>query len=154
MKGIVGSMFVRLVVGIASLLLMAPVADAQTFAVEGGLLGTGASDGYYTDSAGGVFVGGQASLPDVNWLQPYANLVVLPTRTTGFSAGAGLRISPAEWIARPQMRVGFAYGDFGVATVGAGIHVGRRGGGLFTVDWATSDGVGYAIVRMGAYYGF
>ena len=140
-------------------LLLPLGAAAQTVTIEGGGAGFGVAAstpfGTVSDGVGGGYAGASVALPGATWLQPFF-------AANGFSilggvaqAGANFRLGPERWLARPVLRAGAAFGSgSGAATGGGGVYIGRRGGGQFTVDWGSIDGVSFAIVHFGAYYSF
>lgn len=140
-------------------LVGAPAAWAQTGIFEGGGAGLGAAVTYrgvtVSDGVGGGYIAGSVSPPAADWLSIFGGVNALADIGTLGQAGASFRLGPANWIAKPVLRGGAAFGDVdALVTGGVGIYIGRRGGGLFTADWSASEGVTYAIVHFGAYYTF
>lgn len=141
---------------IASVLtaLATPVA-AQTVTVEGGGSGLGAAAGSIAvASAGGGYLGANVQVPGATWLMPYLDVNGFADVGVNGQAGIGFQLARAEWIARPVVRIGAVFAEEGAATVGFGVYVGRRAGGLFTADVGSTRGVAFAVIHFGGYYGF
>lgn len=149
----------RFVVVLALVVPWTAPAAAQTVMVEGGLAGLGAAVSFggitVSTGAGGGYLAGDVNIPAVDWFSIYGAANGFADFGAMGQLGAGFRLGPEHWIARPALRGGAAFGSGGgMATGGLGVYIGRRAGGLFTADWAASGGVTYAIVHIGAYYSF
>ena len=152
-------MIVKLGGFVLAFMLLVPLsAAAQTVTIEGGLAGLAVAVdtpyGTLSDGGGGGYAGASVTIPGATWLQPYFAGSGFSEIGSGWQAGANFRLGPERWLARPVARVGGVFSDGAAATGGLGVYVGRSGGGLFTVDWGSTDGVTFAVVHIGAYYGF
>lgn len=64
--------------------------------------------------------------------------------------GVSTRLGPGSWLARPSIRIGTVFNaeDSGL-TVGLGLRVGRRYGGLISADVGEDRGGYFAVVHIG-----
>lgn len=152
-------MIVKLVGLVLAFVLLTPLgAAAQTVTIEGGGAGFGVaartSFGTVSDGVGGAYAGASVAIPGATWLQPYFAGNGFADLGDLWQAGVNLRLGPERWLARPVARVGAAFSDGGEATGGLGVYVGRSGGGLFTVDWGSVEGITFAVVHIGGYFSF
>ena len=71
-------------------------------------------------------------------------------------AGVEWRLGPAAWLVRPAVRAGVCCAEPALGTVGFGLHVGRRVGGRFTVDWTNrrEEYGSHMFLHLGAFYAF
>lgn len=144
----------RIVLTVAAVLAVVGPVAGQTVTVEGGGSGIAAAAGPFVASGGGGYAGIDVAVPGATWLMPYLNVNGFSGIGVNGQAGVAFRLARADWIARPVFRVGGVVGEDGAASAGFGVYVGRRAGGLFTADVGSRRGVSFAIVHMGAYYGF
>ena len=141
--------------------LLAPLsAAAQTVTTEGGLAGFGVaartSFGTVSDGVGGFYAGVKVAdlIPSATWVQPYFAGNGFSDLGALWQAGINFRLGPQQWLARPVARFGAAVADGAEPTGGLGVYVGRRGGGLFTVDFGAIEGVTFSVVHIGGYVNF
>ncbi len=141
---------------LVAILAVTATANAQVTGIfEGGSTGLGvaATVGNITVSTG--FGGGYLALEGLaeNGFLVFGALNGIRTLGALGQAGGGFEFGPSDWIARPSLRLGGAFDfDGGFATGGFGLHIGRRAGGVFTVDVGSYEGVSVAVVHLGAYY--
>ena len=138
----------------AVLVVMVSPTVGQVVTVEGGGSGLGVAVGSVDASAGGGYVGANVRVPGATWLMPYLNVNGFANVGVNGQAGIGFRLARQDWIARPVFRIGGVFAESGATTVGFGVYVGRRIGGLFTADVGSRFGVAFAVVHIGGYYGF
>ena len=129
-------------------------AAAQVMTVEGGGAGLAVAVGPFGQDAGGGYGGVNVAIPGATWLMPYLSGNGFGGVGANGQAGVAFRLARQNWIARPVFRVGGIFAEDGLATVGFGVYVGRRAGGLFTADVGSKHGAAVAVVHIGGYYGF
>ena len=127
--------------------------------VEGGAAGLGIQANFgrasIGASAGGGYVGANVGdLPAASWLSIYGNVNGFADVGASGQAGVGVRLGPADWLARPVLRAGGYFADASAGTGGIGLYVGRRGGGVFSADFGSVRGVSFAVVHLGGYFTF